>query len=182
MPHRLKQQQDRADAGEGAGDTSIGGIDHIARHPLAIMRRLAGSEIVRRAYLRVVHLVTHRDRDSIEMYSAYTATCWAVCLAQPGNYFLVSPRHAPLAEHAPEGAWLAFFVVGALWQLAALIGVGLHDQPRKAWLVARLGGQCVAIGVWLFFGGVMLESGVNMGTLMHWGLAGACLKGLMQCP
>lgn len=177
MPNR---RNPAAGTGGGDGDTSIGGIDQAPRRPLALMRLLVRSELVRRAYLRIVHLMTHRDRDGTEMLSAFMATCWALCLAQPGNYLLVSPRHAPLLSYAPESAWLAFFVVGALWQVSALIGVGLHDQPKKGWLIFRLGGQCVAIGVWLFFGGVMLENGINMGTLTHWGMAGMCLRGLVQ--
>lgn len=148
------------------------------------VQRMKASEVLRRVYERVISLVTRIDSDTMEMYSAITALGFALCMLSPGEYLTgpeASPRMAPMARMAPEVAWGVFFLVGAVWQIATIVGAGLTDPPGRAWSVMRLGGQCVAFGVWTFLA-ILLGGGTGfgMGVWMFGWMAVFILPGLVK--
>jgi hypothetical protein len=178
MPHRIKQN--RADA--SLETDALDGIPPVAA---PLLQRMKQSDVLRRVYERVISLVTRIDSDTMEMYSAIVALGWALCLLGPGEYLTgpdSSPRLAPMTQMAPEWAWGLFFLVGSLWQLVTIVGVGLSDPPGRAWSVARIGGQCVAVGAWTFLGLLLVTggAGLGMGTWMFLWMAGFLFVGLVK--
>lgn len=186
MPHRKFQQQQRQQNPEESDPVA----ELIAQAEAApgpaeavVALVISGTDLGRRIYERIVSIVTSFRQESMELFSAFVAGWIAVCLAGPGDYLTgpdSSPRMAPMVNLAPEWAWALVFGVGALWQAVTLVASGMHDPPRRGWAVARIAGQCVAIGAWAFLAVLLTGTGLTIGTGIFFGISGFLLIGVLN--